>query len=83
VKDGAEDRYEIRARATETPDSVGIAGLTGAPVLSDPVAAHDNWFRKQRTNSVVFTLILVLILSSIQAARSGKNFFVGDRERTR
>jgi uncharacterized protein DUF6754 len=77
AKDGSVYRYEIRARATETPDSVGIAGRTGAPALSDPVTPHDNWFRTERANSLIFTVVfLAAVLGSIFAATSGKDIFI-------
>jgi len=75
--DGTVYRYEIRIRLTEAPDSVGIVGAAGPPLLSDPVASHDNWFRTERTNSLVLTLVfLTALLGSISVARSGKNIFI-------
>ncbi|HET9952533.1 MAG TPA: DUF6754 domain-containing protein [Candidatus Eisenbacteria bacterium] len=77
AEDGKTYRYELRVRGMETPDSLGIAGAVGPALVSDPVSSHDNWFRPERTNSLIANLIFVgLILSSIAAARSGKPIFI-------
>jgi hypothetical protein len=77
AEDGKTYRYELRVRGNETPDSLGIAGAVGPALVSDPVSAHDNWFRPERTNSFIANLIFItLILSSIAAARSGKPIFI-------
>jgi hypothetical protein len=77
AKDKEVYRYEIRLVSASTPDSFGIAGATGPPLVSDPVASHDNWFRVERTNSLIANALFVcLILGSISAARRGKNIFI-------
>jgi hypothetical protein len=77
AEDGKTYRYELRVHGTETPDSLGIAGAVGPALVSDPVSPHDNWFRPERTNSLIANLIFItLILSSIAAARSGKPIFI-------
>ncbi len=66
-------RYEIRLKTA--PGPAGAA--TGAAAVSEPVSSHDNWFRQERTNSLVATLIfLVAVLGSIALARSGKPLFI-------
>ena len=70
-------RYEIRVRSAGTADSTGIAGAAGPAVLSNPVASHDNWFRAERTNSFIATILFTgFILISIQVARSGRPLFI-------
>ncbi len=77
ARDGNVYRYEIRVRSAGTADSSGIAGAVGPPVVSDPVTSHDNWFRIERTNSLIAVVLFVgIILGSIAAARSGKNIFI-------
>ena len=77
VHDGNVYRYEIRVRSAGTADSSGIAGAVGPPVVSDPVVSHDNWFRFERTNSLIAVVLFIgIILVSIGAARSGKNIFI-------
>ncbi len=77
AKDGTVYRYELRVVSGATPDSMGIAGAASAPLVSDPVSSHDNWFRAQRANSLIASvLFIVIILSSIAAARSGKDIFI-------
>jgi hypothetical protein len=49
----------------------------GPAAVSDPVRSHDNWFRTERTNSFIATVLFtLLVLGSIQAARSGKPLFI-------
>jgi hypothetical protein len=89
AKDGVVYRYEIRAvipaPAGAAPAAAGAAPApsapatvaSGAPVVSDPVASRDNWFREERTNSFIASvLFLVIILGSIAAAKSGKKIFI-------
>ncbi len=77
ARDGAVYRYELRVLATEAADTLGVAGAAGPAVLSDPVASRDNWFREERTNSFIATILFTaFILGSIGMARSGKNFFI-------
>jgi hypothetical protein len=77
AKDGTVYRYELRVRVPEAADSLGLAGAVGPAVLSDPVASRDNWFRAERTNSFIATVLFTtLILGSIQVARSGKPLFI-------
>jgi hypothetical protein len=66
------------------PDSAGAMGAAPAPamasgpaVVSEPASAHDNWFRAERTNSLIATIIfLVAVLGSIRMAHSGKPIFI-------
>lgn len=75
--DGTVYRYELRVRASEAPDSLGIAGAVGAAVVSKPVASHDNWFRTERTNSLIASILFItFILVSIGTAKSGKEIFI-------
>ena len=92
AKDGTVYRYEIGAgAAAPAAGAAGAAGdsaaavagapaavaATSAPVVSDPVASRDNWFRNERTNSFVASvLFLLILLVSIAAAKSGKNIFI-------
>jgi uncharacterized protein DUF6754 len=72
AKDGEVYRYEVRVAG-----ATAEANLAGAPVVSDPVASKDNWFRNQRTNSfIASTLFLLILLTSINAAKSGKPIFI-------
>ncbi|HEU4725789.1 MAG TPA: DUF6754 domain-containing protein [Candidatus Eisenbacteria bacterium] len=75
--DGKTYRYELRVRGEETADSLGIAGAVGPALVSDPASPHDNWFRPERTNSLVASLLFItFILTSITLARSGKPIFI-------
>jgi hypothetical protein len=86
AKDGEVYRYEIRAAmpagsaATDTTSAASLtAAMTrsGTPVVSDPVASRDNWFRNQRTNSFIASILfLIILLASIAYARSGKPIFI-------
>ena len=77
AQDGSVYRYELRIRVPEAADSMGIAGAAGPALLSDPVASHDNWFRGERTNSLIASVIFIaIILVSISFAKSGKNIFI-------
>ena len=68
AEDGKVFRYEIRAAS-----SAGV----GAPVVSDPVTSHDNWFRKERSNSFIASILfLIILLVSITTAKSGKEIFI-------
>lgn len=66
------------------PDTTGAMGnapaaavAAGPAVVSEPASAHDNWFRAERTNSLIATIIfLVAVLGSIQMAHSGKPIFI-------
>ncbi|HYR52883.1 MAG TPA: DUF6754 domain-containing protein [Candidatus Dormibacteraeota bacterium] len=70
AKDGVVYRYEIAV-------TVPAAGVSGPPVVSDPVASHDNWFSKDRTNSFIASVLFIFILLiSITMAKSGKNIFI-------
>jgi hypothetical protein len=45
--------------------------------VSEPASAHDNWFRGERTNSLIATILfLIALLGSIQMAHSGKPIFI-------
>lgn len=69
AKDGSVYRYEIRLTAA--------LAATGPPLVSDPVASRDNWFRNERFNSLLASILfLVILLASISAAKSGKNIFI-------
>ena len=71
AKDGTVYRYEIRTVSAADTSSAG------PPVVSDPVASHDNWFRPEKTNSFIASvLFLVILLASIAAAKSGKKIFI-------
>ena len=60
-----------------TPPSPGGPPIYGPAVVSDPVRSHDNWFRSERTNSFLATILFTaLILGSIAVARSGKPIFI-------
>lgn len=70
-------RYQLRVRSAETPDTLGIAGAAGPSLVSEPVSSRDNWFRPERTNSLIASLLFIsLILGSIRHARSGKEIFI-------
>jgi hypothetical protein len=78
-KDGSVYRYELRVRAGAKPDSAaaGVMVASGPPVVSDPAASHDNWFRNERLNSLIATLLFItIVLASISAAKSGKDIFI-------
>jgi len=71
AKDGTVYRYEI---SLAVPEGTAAAG---PPVVSDPVASQDNWFRKERTNSFIASvLFLLILLVSISYAKSGKPIFI-------
>lgn len=75
AKDGVVYRYEIRATVPDT--SAAAAAIAGPPVVSDPVASHENWFNRDRTNSFIATVLFILVLLiSIAMAKSGKNIFI-------
>jgi len=79
AKDGTVYRYGVRTSlaAVDSTGAVSVAASTGAPVVSEPVSSHDNWFKIERTNSFVASILFVIIiLGSIQAARSGKEIFI-------
>jgi hypothetical protein len=77
ARDGAVYRYEVRVRSPEAPDSLGLAGAVGPAVVSDPVASHDDWIRLEKLNSLVASLIfVVLLLGSIAVARMGKELYI-------
>ena len=91
AKDGTVYRYEIRTvSAADTSSAVPAAGGSpapsgtvaaappaGPPLVSDPVASHDNWFRTEKTNSFIASvLFLVILLASIATAKSGKKIFI-------
>jgi uncharacterized protein DUF6754 len=74
AKDGTVYRYEI---AVTVPAAEAAATVSGPPVVSDPVASHDNWFSKDRTNSFIASVLFIFILLiSITMAKSGKNIFI-------
>jgi hypothetical protein len=69
-------RYEIRAVVPPSADS-SMAAQVGPAVVSDPVSAHDNWFRAARSNSLIASVLFTaIILISIGVARSGRNIFI-------
>lgn len=77
TEDGKTYRYDLRVHGAELTDSLGIAGAVGPELVSDPVSSHDNWFRPERTNSLIANVLFIgLILTSIAAARSGKPIFI-------
>jgi hypothetical protein len=71
-------RYELRVRAgTADTLAAGAPAATGPSVISDPVSPHENWFKFERTNSLIASVLFIaLILGSIAVARSGKQFFI-------
>jgi len=72
VPNGRFYRYQVRTRTT-----VGAAVVFGIPSESGPATAHDDWFRPQRLNSLITTLIFAtILLVSIRRARSGKSVFI-------
>jgi len=79
AKDGVVYRYEIRTAAPAAPAAGAAPAATpaGPPVVSDPVASHDNWFAANRINSFIASaLFLLILLVSISMAKSGKNIFI-------
>lgn len=77
AQDGSQYRYELRVRVPNAPDSMGIAGAAGPALLSEAVGSHDNWFRGERTNSMIASVLFIaIILVSISFAKSGKNIFI-------
>ena len=77
ARDGSVYRYEVRIISPATLDSMGIAGAASAPLVSDSVVSHDDWFRPAAVNSLVASILfIVIILSSIAVARSGKDIFI-------
>ena len=60
-----------------TVATVPAATVSGLPIVSDPVASHDDWFSPDRTNSFIASVLFILILLiSIAMAKSGKNIFI-------
>jgi len=87
AKDGSVYRYELRIRSGAKPDSAsaaspgaapaGVVIASGPPVVSQPAASHDNWFRNERLNSLIATILfIVIVLVSISVAKSGKEIFI-------
>ena len=87
AKDGTVYRYEIRtvsaadtsraAATTPATPGTGTGPPAGPPLVSDPVASHDNWFKIEKTNSFIASvLFLIILLASIAAAKSGKKIFI-------
>jgi len=63
--------------ATTAAAAAAAATIAGPPIVSDPVASHENWFRPERTNSFIASVLFILILLiSIAIAKSGKNIFI-------
>ena len=45
--------------------------------MSDAVSSRDNWFRPERANSLIASILFIaIILTSISWARSGRNIFI-------
>ena len=78
AKDGTVYRYEIRTvSAADTSSATAAGPPAGPPLVSDPVASHDNWFQYERTNSFIASvLFLIILLASITAAKAGKKIFI-------
>jgi hypothetical protein len=79
AKNGVAYRYGLRSSlaTTDSTGAVSVAAATSAPVVSEPVSSHDNWFKVERTNSFIASVLFVIIvLGSIQVARSGKEIFI-------
>jgi uncharacterized protein DUF6754 len=75
AKDGVDYRYEVRLRPSSADSLAGV--MPGAAVASDPVHSHDNWFKVERTNSFIASIVFVaIILTSLAVARSGKEIFI-------
>ncbi|HWN82224.1 MAG TPA: DUF6754 domain-containing protein, partial [Candidatus Udaeobacter sp.] len=67
---------DTTAAGVATP-APGGPPIYGAAVVSEPVRSHDNWFRAERTNSFITTILFTaLILGSIQFARMGKPLYI-------
>jgi hypothetical protein len=79
-------RYELRiaavtdsasAAARSAAGDTSAAAIAGPGIVSDPTAAHDNWIRPERINSLVVSLLFTIsVLGSIWMARSGKPIFI-------
>ena len=73
-------RYELRVKAagdTAAAAAAATVATIGPGVVSEPASAHDNWFRPERTNSLIATILfLIAVLGSIQMAHSGKEIFI-------
>lgn len=77
AKDGTVYRYEVRVVKPAAAADTTAAALSGPPLVSDPVASHDNWFRNERTNSFIASILfLAILLVSITVAKSGKQIFI-------
>lgn len=81
AKDGTVYRYELRIRSGSKADSTaagaGVLIATGPGVVSQPAASHDNWFRNERLNSLIASILfIVIVLVSISVAKSGKEIFI-------
>jgi hypothetical protein len=77
VEDGRSYRYEIRLSHPALPDSSGLAGVVGAGLVSDPVSSRDNWFRSERLNSLIVSILFwITLMASISLARRGKPIFI-------
>jgi len=86
AKDGVVYRYEVRVLwpsapttpvAADSATTAAATSATGPPVVSDPVASHDNWFRSPRTNSFIASILFLgILLASISYAKSGKTIFI-------
>jgi hypothetical protein len=75
------DTASVAAGDTTSAGTAAVAPpaapLYGPAAVSDPVRSHDNWFRIERTNSfIAMVLFTVLVLGSIQMARSGKPLYI-------
>jgi hypothetical protein len=75
VEDGTPYRYEIRVAAPM--DSTTRTARVSPPVVSDAVSSTDNWFYGGRGNSLIASILFVIIvLGSIAWARSGREIFI-------
>ena len=73
AEDGTVYRYEIRVTRSGGDTTL----VAGPPVVSDPAASHDNWFRSPRTNSFIASILFLgILLVSISYAKSGKPIFI-------
>jgi len=68
----AEDGVEYYYRLASATDADTLYGATAGPVVST-----SNWFRTQRVNTLIMTILLfVLVAGYIQLAKRGKDLFI-------
>jgi hypothetical protein len=68
VEDGVDYYYKLARVAGEDTTFSGVAG---------PAVSMSNWFRRYRTNALVLTITMfVLVISLVTQARKGKELFI-------